>query len=108
MITRIWRGWTNHANAPLYEALLTTEIFPGIARRGIAGYHGISLIKRTLKDEVEFATVMWFSDLEAVRRFSGDDYEVAVVPPKARALLLRFDARSSHYETVRPPPVLPA
>ena len=55
---------------------------------------------------MEFVTIMWFSDLEAVRRFSGDDYEVAVVPPKARALLLRFDERSAHYETVRPPPSL--
>ena len=27
-----------------------------------------------------------------------EDYEVAVVPPKARALLSRFDVRSQHYE----------
>jgi hypothetical protein len=41
---------------------------------------------------------MWFDSLDAVRAFAGEDHEVAVVPPKARALLSRFDARSQHYE----------
>jgi len=104
MITRIWHGWTTVANAPKYEALLREEIFVGIARREIRGYHGISLLRRELAGEVEFVTVMWFSDLDAVRSFAGADYETAVVPPKARALLSRFDERSAHYDTVCPPP----
>jgi hypothetical protein len=41
---------------------------------------------------------MWFDSLESVRIFAGEDYEVAVVPPAARALLSRFDARSQHYQ----------
>ena len=56
------------------------------------------MLRRDLEDEVEFVTVMWFDSLEAVRAFAGEVYEVAVVPPKARALLSRFDARSQHYE----------
>jgi hypothetical protein len=43
---------------------------------------------------------MWFESLDAVRAFAGPDYEVAVVPPKARALLLTFDSRSAHYDVV--------
>lgn len=46
--------------------------------------------------------LMWFDSLAAVRAFAGDDYEVAVVPPAARALLNRFDARSAHYEVRQP------
>ena len=103
MITRIWRGWTTEENAAAYEGLLIREIFPGIAKRRIDGYLGISLLKRAQGSEVEFVTIMWFTNLEAVRAFSGSDYEVAVVPPKARALLSRFDERSAHYETVKPP-----
>ena len=41
---------------------------------------------------------MWFDSLESVEAFAGADYETAVVPPKARAVLKRFDARSRHYE----------
>jgi heme-degrading monooxygenase HmoA len=98
MISRLWHGWTTPANADAYEALLREEIFPGINGRRIAGYRGIQLFRRDIGDEVEFITVMWFDSLDAIRAFAGDDYEVAVVPPRARALLARFDARSQHYE----------
>ena len=98
MISRVWHGWTTPANADDYEALLKNEIFTGIKNRQIAGYRGIHLFRRNLSKETEFVTVMWFDSIEAVQAFAGDDYEVAVVPPKARALLSRFDARSQHYE----------
>ncbi len=98
MVSRIWHGWTTLANADAYESLLKTDIFVGIRNRRIPGYRGIQLFRRALEDEVEFVTVMWFDSIDAVRAFAGDDYEVAVVPPKARQLLKRFDARSRHYE----------
>jgi hypothetical protein len=98
MISRIWHGWTAPANADTYEALLKSEIFVGIQERQIAGFRGIQLFRRDLGTEVEFVTVMWFEDLQAVRDFAGEDYEAAVVPPKARAVLAHFDARSQHYE----------
>jgi heme-degrading monooxygenase HmoA len=98
MISRIWHGYTTHVNADDYEALLKSEIFVGIQNRQIDGYRGIQLFRRNLGDEVEFITLMWFDSIEAIQAFAGDDYEVAVVPPKARTLLSRFDARSQHYE----------
>ena len=98
MISRVWHGWTTQANADAYESLLKSEIFEGIQSRQIAGYRGIHLFRRNLGEEVEFITIMWFDSTEAVRAFAGQDYEVAVVPRKARALLSRFDARSQHYE----------
>lgn len=98
MISRIWHGWTTPENADVYESLLKGEIFRGIQERGIAGYRGIELLRRDLDGEVEFVTIMWFDDIEAVRSFAGEDYEVAVVPEKARAVLSRFDGRSQHYE----------
>jgi hypothetical protein len=98
LISRIWHGWTTPANADAYESLLKTEIFEDIREREIAGYRGIHLLRRDLESEVEFVTIMWFDSLEAVRTFAGQDYEAAVVPPKARVLLSRFDARSQHYE----------
>ena len=98
MISRVWHGWTAPEKADAYESLLKSEIFVGIQNRQISGYRGIQLFRRNIGDEVEFVTVMWFDSVEAVRAFAGEDYEVAVVPPKARTLLLRFDERSQHYE----------
>ena len=98
MISRVWHGWTTPANADAYESLLRHEVLVGIQARRIPGYRGIQLFRRTVGAEVEFVTVMWFDTLDAVRAFAGPEYEVAVVPHKARAILSRFDDRSQHYE----------
>jgi antibiotic biosynthesis monooxygenase (ABM) superfamily enzyme len=98
MIGRVWHGWTTPGNADAYERLLKEEIFPGIAAKNVDGYRGIQLLRRDVGPEVEFKTLMWFDSLDAVRRFAGDDYERAYVPPEARAVLSRFDDRSRHYE----------
>jgi heme-degrading monooxygenase HmoA len=100
MITRIWHGYTNHENADAYEKLLRDEIFRGITNRHIEGYKNIQLLRRNINDEVEFITIMLFESIEAVKIFAGKDYEKAVVPDKAKALLKRFDKVSQHYELV--------
>ncbi|MBM4187223.1 MAG: antibiotic biosynthesis monooxygenase [Gemmatimonadetes bacterium] len=98
MVARVWRGWTTPANADRYELLLKEVIFPGIEGRQLAGYRGIELYRRDESDETEFVTTMLFDSLEHIKGFAGTDYEVAVVPERARALLSRFDARSTHYQ----------
>lgn len=98
MICRIWRGWTRRDNASAYEELLRYTVIPGIEARGIGGFHHIDLMRRDLGDEIEFATIMWFDDFEAVKAFVGEDYEVSHVPAAARAVLSRFDERAIHYE----------
>lgn len=98
MIKRIWHGWTAPERADAYERLLREEVFPGIAAKGVAGYRGIELLRRDDAGETAFVTLMSFDSWEAVRAFAGEDPETAYVPPKARALLNRFDDRSEHYE----------
>ncbi len=100
MISRIWHGWTTPANADIYENLLKEEIFVGIQNRHIPGFNNIQLLRREAGSEVEFVTIMTFDSLDSVREFAGEDYEAAVVPENARAVLTHFDARSQHYEVV--------
>jgi heme-degrading monooxygenase HmoA len=98
MISRIWHGWTTHQNADKYEALLKEEIFIGIQDRHIRGFRDIQLLRRQSDQEVEFVTIMRFDSLDSVREFAGQDYELAVVPDKARTILSHFDERSQHFE----------
>ncbi len=98
MILRIWHGWTTVARAEAYEDLLREEIFVGIRDRHIPGFRHIQLLRRAAGHDVEFVTIMTFDSLDAVREFAGADYEAAVVPPNAQALLSRYDRRSQHYE----------
>jgi antibiotic biosynthesis monooxygenase (ABM) superfamily enzyme len=98
MIARLWHGWTTRSNADAYEEFLDTKMFPSMHR--VAGFLGADLLRRDDGDEVAFVTITRFESLDAVRSFAGDDYEQAVVEPEARALLLRFDERSTHYNVV--------
>ena len=41
---------------------------------------------------------MWFDDLEAVKRYAGEDYTRSTLPPEEAALLNRYDSRVRHYE----------
>jgi antibiotic biosynthesis monooxygenase (ABM) superfamily enzyme len=103
MILRLWRGWTTRQNADAYEAIVSNEVLPSIAARRVPGYLGGYLARRAVGDEVEFATILKFDSLDAVRDFAGDDYEAAYVPPKAREILARFDERSAHFEVLLTP-----
>jgi len=98
MISRIWHGWTTPDNADKYEALLKEKIFVNIQNRRIDGFKGIQLLRRPVGEDVAFVAIMLFDSLNAVREFAGEDYEVAVVPENARAVLSRFDERAQHYE----------
>ena len=100
MISRIWHGWTTPENADRYQEIVTGQVIPGIQAMSIPGFRKIELYRRPLDGEVEFITVMWFDSLDAVKAFVGEDYEVSHVPPEARAVLSRFDARSQHYDVL--------
>lgn len=101
MIVRIWHGWTTLEDADRYETLLREEIFVGIRKRNIKGFLGIELVRRQIDEEMEFVTTMRFESIEAVREFAGEDYEIAVVPQKARTMLSHYDERAQHYELRR-------
>ena len=81
-------------------------VIPGIEEMQIRGFRHIDVLRRDDGDEVEFTTLMWFDNLDAIRDFMGDDYAVSHVPAEARAVLSRFDDRSAHHEVVdrRPQP----
>ena len=103
MIARWWRGWTaSRETTDAYEELLRGTIFPSV--RTHDGCRGTYLFRRDLENgAAEFATLTLWESWEAVRRFAGDDHEVAVVPEAARAVLERFDERSVHYEVAESP-----
>jgi len=96
MICRIWHGWTTPENAAAYEKVVRGEVIPGIEAMAIQGFLHIDLMRREVDAEVEFTTLMWFTDLDSVQRFMGADYAVSHVPPAARAVLSRFDTHAIH------------
>lgn len=96
MIARHWRGWTTSGNADDYEAHLKQNVLPGLAR--LDGYRGGYVLREDSAGETEFVVINFFASLEAVKRFAGEDYTVAVFEPEAKALLSRIEPVARHYE----------
>ena len=96
MIARHWRGWTRLQDADAYEALLKSKVLPGL--REIAGYRGGYILRNDGAAESEFVVINFFDSLDAVRKFAGPKYDVAVFEPEAKVLLSRFEPLANHYE----------
>ena len=96
-IARVWRGYTKPDDAEKFERFLEKEVFPGFESK-LDGYRGGQLLKRTLHDEVEFTTIMWFDSIDSIRRFAGADYQTAHIDPNVQGLLTRYDMKSLHSE----------
>jgi heme-degrading monooxygenase HmoA len=97
VVVRVWRGWTRTDQADRYDRHYRTEVAAELGQ--VRGFRGARLLRREAGGETEFVSLVWFDDLDAVRRFAGPDYETAVVAAAAREVLVRFDERVSHYET---------
>jgi len=98
MVARIWRGYTVPENADAYERFLKEEFMPSVEEKKIPGYKRFELMRKNGVDEISFITIMWFDSIEHIKNFAGNDYEKAVVHPKAQTLLKRYDTVSEHYE----------
>jgi heme-degrading monooxygenase HmoA len=98
VIARIWRGWAPLATADDYQRHYETEV--GEHLRAVSGFRGARLLRQENGREVMFTSITFFSSLDAIRGFAGDEYEQAVIEDAARQALSRWDERVSHHEVV--------
>ena len=98
MIVRIWRGQAEPSRADAYHRHVTERVFPELTN--ISGHRGAYLLRRAAGDRVEFLAVTLWDSLETVRKFAGDDPDVAVVEPEAQAVLSEYDDFVRHFDLV--------
>ena len=67
--------------------------------RGIDGFLGADVLRRSDGDEDAFITLTRFRSMDDVAAFAGHHVDVPVIEPKAAELLAHFDQRAVHYET---------
>ena len=101
MIARMWRGWASRKNAVAYEEHFRSQVLRELSR--VPGYRRAELLRREDGVETEIVVVTRFESMDAIRAFAGADPEAAVVAPRARELLSRFEDRVRHYEVVALP-----
>jgi heme-degrading monooxygenase HmoA len=83
-------------DAIAYENLLREKVLPEL--RKIEGYRGGYVLRLDGSEEVEFVVVNLFESLEAVKRFAGPNYKIAVFEPEAKKLLCRIEPIANHYD----------
>lgn len=98
MIARHWRGLVKRDRADAYVEHLQSETLPQLVQ--LVGFLDAKVLRRDLPQGVEFLVVTIWDSLDAIRAFAGKDVESAVVPPKARDMMLEYDRTSRHYEVV--------
>ena len=96
MIARTWRGWAPAPRADDYQRHYESEVAEHL--RQVAGFRGARLLRRRDGDEVMFTSITFFTSMDDVRAFAGNDPEQAVIEEQARCALTRWDERVTHHE----------
>jgi heme-degrading monooxygenase HmoA len=96
MIARVWRGWAPAGTADDYQRHYETDVAAHLKQ--VPGFRGARLLRQRDGDEVLFTSITFFADLDAVRGFAGERFDLAVLEDAARAALSRWDERVAHHE----------
>ncbi len=105
MIARIWHGVTRAADYDAYWSLLQRLAIPDYQRT--PGNLGVRLFRRLEGERAHFLTLSYWTSLDAVRAFAGDDVEVAKYYPEDREFLLEFEPTVQHFEVTGADPAVP-
>ena len=98
MIARHWQGVSRASEADNYVRHLHEHIFPQLTR--MAGFVSATILRRRVAAGVEFRIVTVWQSMEAIRQFSGETSDVAVVPQVVQAMMVDYDQTVAHYEVV--------
>jgi heme-degrading monooxygenase HmoA len=98
MIARHWKGIVKPELADKYIDHLKTDTYMELSK--IDGFVEASILMRSVEQGTEFCIVTVWESMEAIERFAGVPPDVAVVPEKARAMMITFDAKVAHYEVM--------
>ena len=98
MIARMWKGLALPNKADEYAKHLEMSVLAEL--RGIDGFQGVQLMQRNSSGGVEFIVLTYWESMDAIRKFAGEDIEVAVVAPAAQPLFREYDPRVKHFEVV--------
>jgi hypothetical protein len=96
VIARVWRGTTFAEDGDAYAAYIEDAGLKGA--RTIPGARGTLVLRRERAGYAEFETILLFDSLADVKRFAGDELDVAVFFPEDDRYLIERDMEVRHFE----------
>jgi len=100
MIARIWHGVTSAEHYDPYWRFLHQRAVPDY--RATAGNLGVRLFRRLEGDRAHFLTLSFWTSLDVIRAFAGDDIARAKYYPEDAEYLLEFEPTALHFEASDP------
>lgn len=95
MITRVWHGKTKKEVSDKYRKyIVETGIKDYLNSKDILN---VQLWQQDENDITHFYTVTNWKDLEAIKKFSGDNYENAKYYPEDKNYLLELEKKVNHF-----------
>ena len=95
MIARLWHGAVPAAKAETYLAHMRTVAIPDY--QSTPGNLGAWCLHHAEDDIVHFQMLSFWPDIEAIKRFAGEDYEVAKYYDFDRDFLIELEPHVTHY-----------
>ena len=96
MIARIWHGRTRAEDYEAYTAFLRERAIPDYS--GTEGFVRLIFLRALRDGEGHFTLITFWENIEAIKKFAGDEYEKAKYYPEDDGYLLEFEERVAHYE----------
>jgi len=95
MIARLWHGTVPAAKAEAYLAHMRNVAIPDY--QSTPGNLGAWCLHRAEGDVVHFQMLSFWPDIDAIKRFAGEDYEVAKYYDFDRDFLIELEPHVTHY-----------
>ena len=96
MIARLWHGAVPAAKAAAYLAHMRDVAIPDY--RSTPGNLGAWCLHRAEGDVVHVQMLSFWPDLAAIKRFAGEDHEVAKYYDFDRDFLIELEPHVTHYK----------
>lgn len=96
MIARIWHGITKANQLEEYTEFMKSVAIPDYKKT--EGFVKLSFLRRIENDIAHFTLITYWENLELIKNFAGNDYEIAKYYPKDKDYLLEFEEKVKHYE----------
>ena len=96
MIARIWEGKTKIEHLKEYEEFMKVRAIPDYSNT--SGFVKLLFLKNTDQQFAYFKLITIWENLEVIKNFAGEDYEIAKYYPEDKNYLIDFPEKVNHFE----------
>ena len=96
MIARIWHGIIKAKDYDEYTKFMKEVAIPDY--KNTEGFVKLSFLRRIEDDIAHFTLITYWKNLEVIKNFAGNEYEIAKYYPRDKDYLLEFEERVKHFD----------